>query len=143
MTFVTPILRTLKLVIVFLSHFLDLFPGGVQNLRANRDTSIPSVMLEWDKPSNCETDQDVTSYDIRFRPSGSPDEEGYCNMTVRAPATSIVLTRESGLTPLVDYEFEIRAKTPGYDGKWSSKSKYIGMCINIRVIQAVSYTSKV
>ena len=125
-------------VIVFLSHFLDLFPGEVQNLQAKMDTSTPSLILEWDKPSNCETDQDVTSYDIRFRPSGSPDEESCCNMTVRAPATSIVLTRESGLTPLVDYEFEVRAKNPGYDGKWSSKSKYIGMCINIRVIQTVA-----
>ena len=143
MTFVTPILRTLKLVIVFLSHFLDLFPGEVQNLRAKMDTSTPSLILEWNKPSNCVTDQDVTSYDIRFRPSGSPDEEGYCNVTVRAPATSIVLTRESGLTPLVEYQFEVRAKNPSYDGNWSSKSKYIGMCINIIVIQAVSYTSKV
>ena len=115
-------------VIVFSSHFLDLFPGEVQNLRANMDTSTPSLILEWDKPLNCETDQDVTSYDIRFRPSGSPDEESYCNMTVRAPATSIVLTRESGLAPLVEYDFDVRAKNSGYDGNWSSKSKYIGMC---------------
>ena len=114
----------------FLS-FLDLFPGEVQNLTSTLDPSTGSLSLKWDRPTNCETDQDVTAYDIRFRPSGSSVEEGSCKVTVKAPTTSILLTRESGLRPLMRYDFEVRARNTSYDGNWSRESKYIGMCISL------------
>ena len=56
------------------------------------------------------TDGDVKSFDIRFKPCGR--EGNYCKEIVVAPATSILLTRESGLKPLTKYDFEIRAKSP-------------------------------
>ena len=114
----------------FLS-FLDLFPGEVQNLTSTLDPSTGSLSLEWDRPTNCETDQDVTAYDIRFRPSGSSVEEGYCKLTVKAPTRSIVLTRESGVRPLMRYDFEVRAQNASYDGNWSRESKYVGTCISL------------
>ena len=114
-----------------ISHFLDLLPGEVQNLKSTSDRSTGSLSLEWDRPINCETDQDVTAYDIRFRPSGSSVEEGYCKVTVKAPTRSIVLTRESGLKPLMRYDFEVRAQNASYDGNWSRESKYVGTCISL------------
>jgi len=75
-----------------------LVPGQVQNLRSTLDPDIPTLTMHWDKPINMTTDGDVKSYDIRFKPYGS--EGNYCQKTVVAPATSIILTRESGLKPL-------------------------------------------
>lgn len=49
--------------------------------------------------------------------------------TVKAPATSICLTRESGLKPLMKYEFGVRSRNAECEGKWSTVSKYIGMFI--------------
>ena len=96
------------------------------------DRSTGSLFLEWDRPTNCETDQDLTAYDIRFRPSGSSDEEGYYKMTVKAQTRSILLTRELGLRPLMKYDLEVRAINASYDGNWSKlESIYIGMCISV------------
>jgi len=75
--------------------------------------------LNWDKPNNAKASGDVTAYDIRFRPSGGRTGEGYRKMTVRAPITSILLTEESGLQPLRTYDFEVRARNDGHEGKWS------------------------
>lgn len=60
--------------------------------------------------------------------SGSNLTEGYFKMTVKAPTTSIVLTRESGLKPLTTYDFEVRARNANHSGNWSAVSEYIGMC---------------
>ena len=95
------------------------------------DPSTGSLFLEWERPMNCETDQDVTAYDIRFRPSGSSVEEGYCKLMLKAPTRSILLTRESGLRPLMKYDFEVRARNTSYDGNWSRETKYVGMCISL------------
>ena len=127
--YINSISRTLVEEMNFVS-FLDLFPGEVQNLRSTMDPSTGSLTLEWDKPLNCETDQDVTAYDIRFRPSESSVEEGYCKVTLKAPTMSILLMRESGLRPLMKYDFEVRARNTSYDGNWSRESKYVGMCIS-------------
>lgn len=51
----------------------------------------------------------------------------YCEVTVKAPTTSAVLIRKSGLKPLTKYVFEVRARNDGHKGEWSSVSKYIGM----------------
>ena len=100
-----------------------LIPGQVQNLRSTLDPDIPTLTLHWDKPRNMTTDGDVKSYDIRFKPCGR--KGNYCQMAVVAPATSILLTRESGLKPMTKYDFEIRAQSFDQEGKWTKHSKYI------------------
>ena len=75
-----------------------LAPGKVQKLRSVLEPSKPSLTLNWDRPNNFQTTEDVRIYNIRFRPSGSVEEDAYCKVTVNsAPKMSIVLTREDGL----------------------------------------------
>ena len=103
-------------------------PGQVQNLKSALDTNTPSLTLHWDKPSNVKTAEDVTAYDIRFRPAGSSRSKDYHKMTVDSQATSVLLTRENGLNPLTAYDFEVRARNAEHhEGQWSKVSKYIGM----------------
>ena len=104
-----------------------LVPGQVQNLRSNPDPDIPTVTLYWDKPSNVKTAEEVTAYDIRFRPAGSWWRKDYQMMTVDYSATSVHLTRENGLNPQTRYEIEVRARNDHCEGEWSQVSKYIGM----------------
>jgi len=107
-----------------------LVPGQVQNLRSTLNPKIPSLTLNWDKPSNVKTAEEVTAYDIRFRPAASWWRKGYYKMTVDSPATSVLITRENGLNPLTTYDFEVRARNAGlHEGEWSKVSKYIGMYI--------------
>ena len=103
-----------------------LTPGYVQNLRSTLDTSLPTLTLNWDMPENMVnvTDGEV-SYDIRFKPTRSGCEGNYCKKTVKPPATSVLLTWESGLKPLTKYDFEIQARSLYREGKWTRYSKYI------------------
>jgi len=104
-----------------------LVPGQVQNLRSTLDTNIPSLTLNWDKPSNVKTAEEVTAYDIRFRTAGSLLRSGYHMVTVDSPAASALLTIENGLNPQTRYDFEVRARNADHcEGKWSKVSKYIG-----------------
>jgi len=98
-------------------------------LRYDLDTSKPSLILNWDRPFNAQTAEDVGTYNIRFRPSGRVREDAYCEMTVKSPTTSIVLTREDGLKPLTKYDFEVRAQNDDHEGEWSTVSEYIGTCV--------------
>ena len=104
-----------------------LVPGKVQNLGSTLDINVPSLTLNWDKPSNVKTAEEVIAYDIRFRPAGS----GWRNeMTVDSQYTSVVLTGEDGFNPLKTYDFQVRAWNARHcKGKWSKVSKYIGMFI--------------
>jgi len=85
--------------------------------------------LNWDKPGNVKTSEEVKIYDIRFRPAGSWWRKGYRKVTVDSPATSVHLTRENGLNALTTYDFEVRARSDHCEGEWSKVSKYIGMLI--------------
>ena len=102
-----------------------LVPGQVQNLRSSLDTNVPTLTLNWDKPSNMTTDGDVVSYHIHFKPTGSGWEGNYCTKNVIPPSTSILLTRESGLKPMTKYDFEIWAQSSHHKGKRTKHSKYI------------------
>jgi len=104
-----------------------LVPGQVQNLRSTLDTNIPSLTLNWDKPSNVKTAEEVKTYDIHFRPAGSSLRK--TQVTVDSPATCVHLTRENGLNPLTTYEFEVRARNDHCEGEWSKVSIYIGTFI--------------
>ena len=116
---------------MFLFFFVvALAPGKVQKLRSVLDTSKPSLTLNWNRPKNIQTTEDVRTYNIRFRPSGSVKEDAYCKMTVNsAPKMSIVLMREDGLKPLTKYDFEVRAQNDDHEGEWSTVSEYIGTCV--------------
>ena len=85
------------------------------------------------------TDGDVKSYDIRFKPYGS--EGNYCKETVVAPATSILLTRDSGLKPLTKYKFDVRARSVSQEGKWSELSEYIGTFMHIILCIFIKWTT--
>ena len=107
-----------------------MIPGKVQNLWSTTDTSQASVTLNWDKPDNVKAAGDVTTYDIRFKAYGLDLDDlfqEYSGVTVKAPATSVLLTRQSGLTPLTKYKFEVRARNDGHEGRWSGVSGYSGM----------------
>ena len=99
------------------------------------DYSAGFLILEWDKPMNCETVQDVTTYDVRFKPCTSLERKDYHMMTVKATARNIILTRESGLKPLKNYEFEVRARNAGYEGNWSGILEHIGMFLCVCLIR--------
>jgi len=105
-----------------------LVPGQVQNLKSTLDTKRPSLTLNWDKPNNVKTAKDVTAYDVRFRPSENRREESFTKLTLKAPVTCILLTRECGLNSLVKYDFEVRARNAKREGKWSTISEYTGTC---------------
>ena len=85
------------------------------------------MTLNWDKPDNVKTAGDVTKYYIRFKPYGRDSEE-YCQ-SIKAPVTSILLTRQCGLKPQTKYKFEVMARNDGHEGSWSGVSDYIGMCV--------------
>jgi len=97
-------------------------PEQVQNLRSIPHTSAATLTLSWDKPSNVKTAEEVTAYDICFRPARSYWKRGYHKMTVDSSATSVVLTRENGLNPRTRYEFEVRARNDHCEGEWSNVS---------------------
>ena len=107
-------------------------------MRSVLDTSRPSLTLNWDRPNNTQSTEDVGTYNIRFRPSGSVGEDTYCMMTVNAPTTSIVLTREDGLKTLTKYDFEVRAQNDDHEGEWSTVSEYIGTCV-LNMCSCISY----
>lgn len=197
-------------------------PGPVQNLRSSLDTSQPSLTLNWDKPNNIKTTDDVM-YDVHFKPfkkkeyhsgrdkgsrktvwgipepvwelsksewdhlgtskpkpargihpssqyadkkstetfvAGSnaphhpllshtyhshlptshslPSSTVTCEiqphighspeqpLTVKAPKTSILLTREYGLNPLTTYNFQVRARIQDAAAEWRTVSACFG-----------------
>ena len=118
-----------------LHHLLDLLPAEVQNLKPKMDPRTGFLTLEWDKPKNCETVQDVTVYDVRFKPCTSLERKDYQMMTVKATARNIILTRESGLKLLKNYQFEVRTRNAGYEGKWSGTLEHIGMFLCVCLIR--------
>ena len=73
--------RTMYLSCVFLLSPAALVPGQVQNLRSTLDTNIPSLTLNWNKPSNVKTAEEVTAYYIYFRPAASWWRKDYYKMT--------------------------------------------------------------
>ena len=107
-------------------------------MRSTLDANVPTLTLNWDKPSNVLTAEEVTAYDIRFRPTENWCEKGYHNMTVDSSVASVLLTRENGLNPQIRYDFEIRARNDHTEGEWSKISKYLGMYIIMFVVYVLN-----
>ena len=104
---------------------LDLVPGPVEKLKIHVDKTIPSATLTWTSPQNVCVGSlsEISQYHIRFKPKGRKD---YHEMTVDGSTTSIVLNRESGLTPHTSFTFEVRAQSRDNLGDWKSVSTIVG-----------------
>ena len=108
-------------VVYFFSAFT---PDPVQKLTATVDTHRPSVTLKWDPPANAGYPGYITKYQIRFW----DEEKGcYIESTVDGSATITVITRKTGLRPLTDTTFEVRACS-GEDvsPEWRTVSAFVG-----------------
>ena len=99
-------------------------PGPVQNLECSQDAHKSLLTLQWEKPNNAKCYEDVTAYEIRFRPSNS--WQIYQKTTVKAPMTSVLLTKKDGLNSLKTYDLEVRAKNADDEGEWNKVSEYTG-----------------
>ena len=105
--------------------FLALTPDQVQNLTTTVDSRKPSVTLKWDPPANAGYPGDVTKYQVRF---WDKEKKRYNEKTVNGSTTTTDITRESGLSPLTETTFEVRACS-GDDvcQKWRAVSTFVGM----------------
>ena len=115
-----------KSVFMFMLSFATaLTPDSVQNLTASVDTHKPAVTLNWDPPANAGYPGDITKYQVRFW-----DKEKCCynESTVNGSTTTTVITRESGLRPLTETTFEVRACSgDDVSQKWRTVSAFVGM----------------
>ena len=53
--------------------------------------------------------------------------------TVKAPATSVLITGKSGFNALLTYEFEVRARCDGWKGEWIKVVENRGMSTYVAV----------
>ena len=83
------------------------------------------MTLNWAPPANAENAGDVTNYQVRF---WDENKGCYNERTVKGSITATIITRESGLRPLTETAFEVRACS-GHDvsKEWRSTSVFVGM----------------
>ena len=107
------------------SVYSALNPDPIQNLTATVDTHKTSVTLNWDPPANARHAGDVTKYQIRF---WNWAELKDIMKVVNGSTTNIVITRESGLRPLTQFTFEVRACSgDSVSQEWKPVSTFVGM----------------
>ena len=83
------------------------------------------MTLSWNPPVNIQTADELSEYQIRFKPDGNGR---YHEMTVKDSCTaSIDFTHESGLLPSKNYNFEVRARNDSGEGTWVKASAICGM----------------
>ena len=99
-----------------------LHPDPVQALSVTVDEN---VTLSWNPPVNIQSAEEVSEYQIRFKPHGG---EHYNEMTVRDSCTATIdFTQESGLVSSKNYKFEVRAQNDCGEGEWAKASAFCGM----------------
>ena len=99
-------------------------PDPVQNLTAAVDTHKPSVTLNWNPPANAGYAGDVTKYQIRFWNWAVLKDS---TIVVNGSTTTTVITRESGLRPLTQFTFEVRACSgDSVSPEWKPVSTFVG-----------------
>ena len=109
-------------------HHAALDPDPVINVSVSLKPTVPSITLSWEPPTNAINAEMVTTYKYQIRISSVGVEH---KLTVDGCTTRIVLTRELGLTPLVQYHLQVRAMAGDDAGDWRSVSAYFGMFIMI------------
>ena len=117
-------------------------PDPVENLKIHVDPCIPSVTLTWAPPQNSgigspDSCLNVSRYLIRFKPRGAWQ---YKEITVDGSMTSLVLKRESGLTPHTTSIFEVRAQCGDNVGQWKTVSAFVGKLDMSFLGQAINLT---
>ena len=87
------------------------------------------MTLKWDPPANAGYPGDVTKYQVRFWNK----EKSCCSEEiVNGSRTTTVVTRESGLRPLTETTFEVRACSgDDVSQEWRTATPFIGMQIFI------------
>ena len=124
MQHVCTVLHTFNFMI-FWFLFTALTPDPVQNLTAAVDSHKPSVTLKWDPPANAGYPGDVTNYQVRF---WDKERSCYNDKNVNGSANTTVITRESGLRPLTETTFEVRACTcDDVSQEWRTVTTFVGM----------------
>ena len=105
--------------------YLPLNPDPVPNLTAAVDSHKPCVTLKWDPPANVGYPGDVTNYQVRF---WDKERNCYNESAVNGSRTTTIITRGSGLRPLTETTFEVKACTcDDASQEWRSVSTFIGM----------------
>ena len=87
------------------------------------------MTLSWDPPANIRSTEEVTEYQIDFIKVNHQNETmpgENTEMTVNGSTNSVVLTRESGLEPLMHYRFWVRGKSGPTGGDWDNVSRQYG-----------------
>jgi hypothetical protein len=97
-------------------------PGPVVGLTAIQDAISGSVTLRWVPPM--EHGDDVTSYDVRFKPVGAAHYT-YAPPVGDLGRLEITLTRTDGLPPLTHCNFDVRAKINETPGPWGGMVQFI------------------
>ena len=83
------------------------------------------MTLKWDPPANAGYPGDVTKYQVRF---WNKEKSCYSEEIVNGSRTTTVITRESGLRPLTETTFEVRACSgDDVSQKWRTVSAFLGM----------------
>ena len=97
----------------------------VENLKATVDSHKPSVTLKWDPPANAGYPGDVTKYQVRF---WNKEKSCYNVKIVDGSTTTTIITRESGLRPLTETTFEMRACSgDDVSQEWRTVTTFVGM----------------
>ncbi|CAI8031617.1 hypothetical protein GBAR_LOCUS17946 [Geodia barretti] len=97
-------------------------PGAVVGLTAIQDAVSGSVTLRWVPPM--ERGDDVTSYDVRFKPVGAAHYT-YAPPVDDLGRLEITLTRTDGLPPLTHCNFDVRAKINENPGPWGGLVQFV------------------
>ena len=97
----------------------------MENLKATVDSHKPCVTLKWDPPANAGYPGDVTKYQVRF---WNKEKSCYSEEIVNGSRTTTIITRESGLRPLFDTTFAVRACSgDDVSQEWRTATIFVGM----------------
>ena len=110
----------------YFTSYAALHPDPVRNLSVTIDEN---VTLSWNPPANIQNAEEVSEYQIRFKPDG---RERYNQMMVKDSCTaSIDFTQDSDLVSSIIYNFEVRAQNECGEGEWEKMSAFCGMLVRM------------
>ena len=99
----------------------------MESLKATVDSHKPCVTLKWDPPANAGYPGDVTKYQVQF---WVKERSCFNVKIVDGSTTTTVITRESGLRPLFDTTFAVRACSgDDVSQEWRTATIFVGMQI--------------
>ena len=111
-------------VFFFFTSYAALHPGPIRELSVTVDES---VTLNWNTPVNIQRAEEVSEYQIRFKPHGG---ERYNEITVKDSCTTASIDFMQ-LMPSKYYTFEVRARNECGEGEWEKMSAFCGMLVRM------------